>query len=104
LCYGTPKISARPPDLLFLITLFVIGYFSLIFLIYYSSFTISDLKDRLIDFSISVSGNIDKLPPDKFVNHLLSQLVRSSISLALNYGEAQGAECLSAERNRNNKE
>ena len=53
-----------------------------------------DLEDRLIDFSIMVSGIIDKLPQDKFVNHLSSQLLRSSTSVALNYGEAQGAESL----------
>ena len=53
-----------------------------------------DLEDRLIDFSIRVSAIIDKLPQDKFVNHLSSQLLRSSTSVALNYGEAQGAESL----------
>ncbi|MCK5840066.1 MAG: four helix bundle protein [Bacteroidales bacterium] len=53
-----------------------------------------DLEDRLIDFSIRVSGIIDKLPQDRFVNHLSSQLLRSSTSVALNYGEAQGAESL----------
>ena len=53
-----------------------------------------DLEDRLIDFSIRVSVIIDKLPQDKFVNHLSSQLLRSSTSVALNYGEAQGAESL----------
>jgi len=46
------------------------------------------------------------MTPDqnKFVNHLSSQLLRSSTSVALNYGEAQGAEWLTAERNRDNKE
>ena len=53
-----------------------------------------DLEDRLIDFSIRVSSIIDKLPQDKFVNLLSSQLLRSSTSVALNYGEAQGAESL----------
>ena len=53
-----------------------------------------DLEDRLIDFSIRASDIIDKLPQDKFVNHLSSQLLRSSTSVALNYGEAQGAESL----------
>ncbi len=53
-----------------------------------------DLEDRLIDFSIRVSSIIDKLPQEKFVNLLSSQLLRSSTSVALNYGEAQGAESL----------
>ena len=38
------------------------------------------------------------------LNHLSSQLLRSSTSVALNYGEVQGAKSLTAERNRNNKE
>ncbi len=53
-----------------------------------------DLEDRLIDFSIRVSAIIEELPDDRFVNHLSSQLLRSSTSVALNYGEAQGAESL----------
>jgi len=51
-----------------------------------------DLEERLINFasdSIDVSEN---LPKTLAGNHIASQLVRSSTSPALHYGEAQAAE------------
>ncbi len=47
---------------------------------------------RLIDFSIQVVNLIKTLPEDRITNHLAGQLLRSSTSPALNYGEAQGSE------------
>ena len=51
-----------------------------------------DLEDRLIDFSIVVSEIAEALPSTKFASHISGQLIRSSSSLALNYGEVQSAE------------
>lgn len=51
-----------------------------------------DLEDRLIDFSISASEIAEALPSTKFASHISGQLIRSSSSPALNYGEVQSAE------------
>lgn len=51
-----------------------------------------DLEDRLIDFTITCSDIVDLLDTSKLANHIGSQLIRSSSSSALNYGEAQSAE------------
>jgi four helix bundle protein len=51
-----------------------------------------DLEDRLIDFTINCSDIVEELPPTKLANHIGGQLIRSSSSSALNYGEAQSAE------------
>lgn len=51
-----------------------------------------DLEDRLIDFSIDCSNIVEGLPTSKLANQIGSQLIRSSSSTALNYGEAQAAE------------
>jgi four helix bundle protein len=51
-----------------------------------------DLENRLIDFVLLVDGIIEKLPPTRLTNHLSGQMIRSSTSPALNYGEAQAAE------------
>jgi len=51
-----------------------------------------ELEIRLIDFSIQVVHLIKSLPEDRITNHLTGQLLRSSTSPALNYGEAQGSE------------
>ncbi|MDA9820133.1 four helix bundle protein [Salibacteraceae bacterium] len=51
-----------------------------------------DLEDRLIDFSNSVIDFVEDLPNSYLSQYLGSQLMRSSISPALNYGEAQAAE------------
>ena len=51
-----------------------------------------DLEDRLIDFAIRCSDIVEELPNKKLANHIGGQLIRSSSSSALNYGEAQSAE------------
>jgi four helix bundle protein len=51
-----------------------------------------DLEKRLVDFSASVLNEVQKLENDKATNHLTGQIIRSSSSVALNYGEAQSAE------------
>jgi four helix bundle protein len=51
-----------------------------------------ELENRLIDFSIQAVNLIKSLPDDRVTIHLSGQLLRSAISPALNYGEAQGAE------------
>ena len=52
----------------------------------------TDLEERLIDFSVLIIMITDKLPKKKAATHLSGQLIRSSISCALNYGEAQAGE------------
>lgn len=51
-----------------------------------------DLEERLIDFVLLVDWIIEKLPSTRLTNHLAGQMIRSSTSPALNYGEAQAAE------------
>ncbi len=51
-----------------------------------------DLEERLIDFVLQLDEITEKLPSTRLSNHLASQIVRSSSSPALNYGEAQAAE------------
>lgn len=51
-----------------------------------------DLEERLIDFVLLVDDITEKLPSTRLANHLAGQIVRSSTSPALNYGEAQAAE------------
>ena len=51
-----------------------------------------DLEDRLIQFAVNVMELVNHLPKTKAGSHLQDQLSRSSISAALNYGEAQSAE------------
>ncbi|WP_319500516.1 four helix bundle protein [uncultured Draconibacterium sp.] len=51
-----------------------------------------DLEERLIIFVLLVDGIIEKLPSTRLANHLSGQMIRSSTSPALNYGEAQAAE------------
>ena len=53
---------------------------------------IYNLEDRLIDYAIRVSNVVDKLDGTRLGNQIAGQLIRSSSSPALNYGEAQGAE------------
>jgi four helix bundle protein len=49
-------------------------------------------ESRLIDFSASVIDSVERLPQTFAVIHLSKQLIRSSTSSALNYGEARAAE------------
>lgn len=51
-----------------------------------------DLEQRLITFSVSIIKFIDGMPATPAGRHLSGQLLRSSISPALNYGEAQAGE------------
>ena len=51
-----------------------------------------ELEDRLVNFSVLIF-NLSKLTEKEyFGNYLINQLLRSSASAALNYGEAQSAE------------
>lgn len=54
--------------------------------------TNKELEDRLIKFSVMIVTLIKRLPEDRITNHLSGQLIRSSSSPTLNYGEALGAE------------
>ena len=51
-----------------------------------------DLEERLIDFASDCIDVAENLPKTLAGNHIASQLIRSSTSPALNYGEAQAAE------------
>ena len=51
-----------------------------------------DLEDRLIQFSVSIIVSSNKMEGNYSFQHLSKQLIRSSTSAALNYGEAQSAE------------
>jgi four helix bundle protein len=50
------------------------------------------IEKRLIDFSVSIINLCRKLNNEFVSQHLSTQIIRSSSSCALNYGEAQGAE------------
>ncbi len=52
----------------------------------------NDLEDRLVSFTIAVITLTEEFPNSKIGIELKDQLIRSSSSAALNYGEAQGAE------------
>ena len=51
-----------------------------------------DLENRLIDFSVLTHQICIKVNKSDLGKHLSQQLIRSAVSPALNYGEAQGAE------------
>ena len=51
-----------------------------------------DLEDRLIRFSVSALTLCKGMESNEITRHFINQLIRSSGSSALNYGEAQGAE------------
>ncbi|MGJ8685701.1 MAG: four helix bundle protein [Nonlabens sp.] len=50
-----------------------------------------DLADRLENFAASVITLYSKMPSSYAAQYLAQQLIRSSCSTALNYGEALGA-------------
>ncbi|MDZ7742580.1 MAG: four helix bundle protein [Bacteroidota bacterium] len=51
-----------------------------------------EIENRIIDFSVEVI-NLSKSMGNEFVDkHMANQIIRSSTSAALNYGEVQGAE------------
>ena len=51
-----------------------------------------ELEDRLIDLSQKINHLCKHLDGSYISEHLTKQIIRSSASAALNYGEAQGAE------------
>ena len=51
-----------------------------------------DLEERLIEFSLTIIDITEALPNTRAGIYLAGQLVRSGMSPALNYGEAQVAE------------
>jgi len=51
-----------------------------------------DLGERLIDFSVSISEVVEKLPTSRIGHHIAGQLLRSGTSPAPNHAEAQSAE------------
>lgn len=51
-----------------------------------------ELEQRLIKLSIAVSESVRDYAYKDDLSHLVGQILRSSSSSALNYGEAQGAE------------
>ena len=51
-----------------------------------------ELENRLVSFSVLVYKLSKKAEKEYFGNYLINQLLRSSASAALNYGEAQSAE------------
>ena len=51
-----------------------------------------DLEERLIDFVVLIIELTKSMPNAKTSNHLIDQIIRSSSSAALNYGEAQSGE------------
>lgn len=52
----------------------------------------SNLENRLINFAVAGINLTDHLPQSFAASHLSRQLIRSSTSTALNYGEAQASE------------
>lgn len=51
-----------------------------------------DIEERLIQFAVAIIGACNKLDGSYASQHLSKQLIRSTTSAALNYGEAQSAE------------
>src|ERR1035437_9338105 len=51
-----------------------------------------ELDDRLINFAVNIIRLSEGIKPNIAGNNLSGQIVRSSSSVALNYGEAQSAE------------
>ena len=51
-----------------------------------------ELEERLIDFAVLIIAITEEMPNTRAGNHLAGQIIRSSSSPALNYGEAQSAE------------
>ncbi|MCF6347142.1 MAG: four helix bundle protein [Flavobacteriaceae bacterium] len=52
----------------------------------------NDLEDRIIDFSVLIISICNNLKTNYAANYYGNQLIRSSGSPALNYGEARSAE------------
>lgn len=50
-----------------------------------------EMENRLIDFSVNTIIFTDNIKQTFAGSHLSKQLIRSSTSVSLNYGEARGA-------------
>jgi four helix bundle protein len=59
-----------------------------------------DLADRLENFAASIILQYSKMPTSYAAQYLAQQLIRSSCSTALNYGEALGAGTLKDQLNK----
>jgi four helix bundle protein len=53
-----------------------------------------DLEERLIKFAVLISILVEELPNTITGKYLAGQLIRSGLSPALNYGEAQSGESI----------
>lgn len=51
-----------------------------------------EIESRLIELTVGINEMTTKLKPGTLSNHLSDQIIRSSSSAALNYGEVQSAE------------
>jgi four helix bundle protein len=51
-----------------------------------------DLEERLLAYSVKIIKIVEKLPDDRAMNHIASQLLKSGTSPYPNHGEAQAAE------------
>ena len=51
-----------------------------------------ELENRLVELSLGINEICRKLDRSYFSQHISTQIIRSSTSAALNYGEAQAAE------------
>jgi len=51
-----------------------------------------DLEDRIVTYSCRMMDVVEALPNTRAGNYIAGQLIKSCISPAFNYGEAQGAE------------
>ena len=54
--------------------------------------TKQQMQERLIDFAVSISEIVEKMPTKRYAIYLGGQIERSGTSPALNYGEACAAE------------
>ena len=51
-----------------------------------------DLEERMVSYASAIIRMVNSLPTTFAAKHLGRQIIRSSTSVALNYGEAQAAE------------
>jgi four helix bundle protein len=51
-----------------------------------------DLRDRLLEFAVSIGQIVKGLPGDRIGSHVAGQLLRSGTAPAAHYAEACGAE------------
>ena len=51
-----------------------------------------EIENRLVALSVGINNLVSALPKNPLTNNLTDQMIRSSTSAALNYGEVQSAE------------